>query len=110
MRKTSDIIQEIRALVDIRPDERYYKTLNGEQIPHIYEAHMSAIETERQRDQARRIVAELFDLLEGSAEGPGVAREREDEIHGLLLLWGVRSLNSQQRCGIVAASLTRPPK
>lgn len=87
--KTSDHIKQIRELVDIKPDARYYTTLDGEQIPGIYNAHMSAIETERQLEQARRIVAELFRELEGSCEGPCVTREREDEINGLLLLWGI---------------------
>lgn len=90
MKKTSDIIKDIRALVDIKPDARYYKTLDGEQIPNIYAAHMSALETERQVEHARKIVAELFGLLEGSCEGPGLPREREDEINGLLMLWGIR--------------------
>jgi hypothetical protein len=95
--KTSDYIKQIRALVDIRPDERYYKTLNGEQIPHIYEAHMSAIETERQVEHARKIVAELYELLEGSVEGPGLPREREEEIAGMLMLWGLRNPQSAIR-------------
>jgi hypothetical protein len=88
MKKTSDIIKEIRALKDIKPLWGS-QTVDGEHILGIYEAHMSAIETERQRDMARRLVAELFGLLEGSVEGPGVTSEREDEINGLLLLWGL---------------------
>lgn len=88
--KTSDYIQKIRALRDLKPDERYYKTLSGEHIPDIYQAHMTALETERQLDHARRLVAELYELLEGSVEGPGLDRVREDEIAGLLLLWGIR--------------------
>jgi hypothetical protein len=96
MKKTSDIIKEIRAIRVINPPD---EIISGEKIPHIYEAHMSAIETERQRDMARCLVSELFGLLEGSVEGPGVTSEREDEINGLLLLWGLRSqpstLNSQ---------------
>jgi hypothetical protein len=91
MKKTSDCIKDIRALRDIKPPGwAADRTLSGEHIPGIYEAHMSAIETERQRDQARRLVGELFGLLEGSVEGPGVTCEREDEINGLLLLWGIR--------------------
>jgi hypothetical protein len=90
MKKTSDIIKAIRAIPEIKVDEQFYQTISGERVPHIYEAHMSALETERQRDQARRLVGELFDLIEGSIEGPCVTEEREDEINGLLHLWGIR--------------------
>jgi hypothetical protein len=79
MKKTSDYIKEIRALRDLKPD--------GEQIPNIYEAHYSAMQTERQLAHARCLVAELYALLEGSVEGPGLDPVREDEIAGLLLLW-----------------------
>ena len=76
MKPTSTIIQEIRARV------------GGENIPDIYCAHMSAVETERQRDHARAVVRELFELLRNSAEGPRLDDTRHDELEGLLLLWG----------------------
>jgi hypothetical protein len=90
MKKTSDYIKEMRALRDLRPNPQYYKQLDGEQIPNIYQAHMSALETERQLSHARGIVAELYELLAGSVEGPGLGRAREDEIAGLLLLWNAK--------------------
>ena len=74
----SDIIAQIRA------------TPNGEKVPMIYQAHMAARYTEDQLDHARSIVHELFELLEGSVEGPGLRLQREDEINGLLHLWGLR--------------------
>lgn len=85
--KTSDYIKELRALVDIKRDERYYPTLNGEQLPKIYQIHMSALETERQLEHARKIVEELYEELKGSCEGPGLDPVRENEIKGLILLW-----------------------
>lgn len=85
--KTSERIKKMRALVDIKPDKRYYETLNGEQLPGIYELHMSAINDERHLDHARSIVAELYKLLEGSSEGPSLSFERELEIEGLLKVW-----------------------
>lgn len=76
MKPTSAIIQEIRAQGD------------GENISDLYCAHMSAIETERQRDHARAVVRELFELLRNSVEGPRLDDTRHDELEGLLLLWG----------------------
>lgn len=74
--KTSELIKAIRALP------------NGENIPCIYQAHMAAIRTEDELQHARKVVHELFELLEGSCEGPGLHNEREWEIKGLLTLWG----------------------
>lgn len=72
---TSKLIEEIRA------------TDGGEKIPNIYQAHMSARQTEHKLEHARKIVGELFELLEGSVEGPCIDTEREWEIKGLLALW-----------------------
>ncbi len=72
----SKLIEEIRA------------TPGGENVPNIYQTHMSAINTERELEHARKIVHELFELLEGSCEGPGLHHEREWEVKGLLMLWG----------------------
>lgn len=90
MKKASECILKIRALREIKYDESHYTSLSGEQIPHIYEAFASARETERQLEHARAIVAELYGLLEGSVEGPRLDPVRQDEIAGLLLLWGKR--------------------
>lgn len=87
--KASDLIREIRAIKG-HPLPPGYPELNGEQIPGIYQAHMAALETERHLDHARRLVDELFGLMEHSGEGPCPTPERCDEIEGLLLLWGVR--------------------
>ena len=76
MKPTSAIIQGIRAQA------------GGEKFCDLYCAHMSAIETERQRDHARAVVRELFELLRNSAEGPRLNDTRQDELEGLLLLWG----------------------
>ena len=76
MKPTSAIIRDIRA------------EGGGENIPDIYRAHMSAVQTERQRDHARAVVRELFELLRNSAEGPRLDDTRHDELEGLLLLWG----------------------
>ena len=99
MKKTSEIILGIRAIVDIKPDG-FHKTLDGEQIPEIHLAYASAIETERQLNHAREVVAELFLLIEGSAEGPSLIPTREDEIRGLLMLWGtdfIRTMETARR-------------
>ena len=80
MKKTSDWIKEIRALRALSVD-------CGDRIPGIYDAHISAMETERRLMHAREIVKELYTKLKGSVEGPCLTDEREDEIAGLLLLW-----------------------
>lgn len=72
----SEYIREIRA------------TTGGENIPNIYQAHMAALNTEQELAHARKVAHELFELLEGSVEGPGLHFEREWEVKGLLALWG----------------------
>jgi hypothetical protein len=89
--KTSDYIAQVRALKDIKADTRYYKTLDGEQIDGVYQAHMSALDTEKHLEHARAIVAELLTLIEDSAEGPCIQFERQEEIAGLITLWGLRA-------------------
>ena len=80
---TSKLIEEIRA------------TDGGENIPNIYQAHMAALNTEQELAHARKVAHELFELLEGSVEGPGLHFEREWEIKGLLTLWGFYSSKEQ---------------
>ncbi len=73
---TSEYIEEMRSIP------------GGENIPNIYQAHMSAIDTERKLKHARKLVHELFSILEGSVEGPSIDHIREWELKGLLTLWG----------------------